>query len=159
LPELEKTAKEYADEHNGNLSDSDNVDWRYYVAINKALDNAKTNKDYTETMRLLIGTANLTDESIEGMIYDNLATPEEGKRIFMEMCSKQFPEIKDMNERNLQQFIRNEFSKVGVFPEEAMIKSLNPNNMNEKGILENLKKVIPNFALFCKDILVHNTKE
>jgi len=64
-----------------------------------------------------------------------------------------------MNERNLQQFIRNEFSKVGVFPEEAMIKSLNPNNMNEKGILENLKKVIPNFALFCKDILVHNTKE
>lgn len=159
LPELEKSAKEYAAEHNGELSDNDNVDWRYYVAINKALDDAKTNKNYTETMRLLIGTANLTNESTEGMIYDNLATPDEGKRIFMEMWSKQFPEIKDMSERTLQELIRTEFPKVGVFPEETMMKSLNPNNMNEKGMLQNLREVIPNFSLFCKDILVHNTKE
>lgn len=159
LPDLKKTAEVYAEDHNWEFNDKDNVEGLYYEATQKALNDAKSEKDYTETMRLLIRSANLTNESTEGMIYDNLATPEEAKRIFMEMWSKQFPEIKNMNERNLQQFIRNEFPKVGVLPEKAMIKSLKPNNMNEKGILENLKKVIPNFALFCEDILVHTTKE
>lgn len=160
LPALEKSSKEYIDDwFNRDINDQENVDRKYYLAIKKALDNAETGKDYTEIMRLLITNANLTNENTEGILYENLPTPEQSTRIFMEMWAKQFATIKDMTERTLQEFIRAEFPKVGIFPEETMIKSLNPNNMNEKEMLKNLKEVIPNFSLFCKDILVHNTKE
>lgn len=156
LPDLEKASKEHVDaEANRDMDDSGNVDREYYLAICRALDSARTGKNYTETMRLLI--TNLQHD--KNMVYDNLPTPAEAKIIFMEMWSKQFPETKDMNERKLQEFIRTEFSKVSVFPEETMIKSLNPNNMNEKSILQNLKDVIWGYALQCKNRIINDRKE
>ncbi|MBP6085975.1 hypothetical protein KA478_02065 [Patescibacteria group bacterium] len=45
------------------------------------MDDAKTGKNYTETMRLLITCL----EYDKNMVYDNNPTPEEATRIFMEM--------------------------------------------------------------------------
>lgn len=149
LPDLEKTAKESSDNW------TETSEWRYYLAIKKAIEDWDMGKNYTETMRLIISSL----EHDENMDYTNLPTAEEATRIFMEMWSRQFPEIKEMKERDLQEFIRNNFSKVSSFPEEIMIKSLNPNNMNEKAMLQNLKNGMWWYIIQCKDRILDNRKE
>lgn len=149
LPDLERTAKESSDNW------TETSEWRYYLAIKKAIEDWEIGKNYTETMRLLISSL----EHDEDVDYTNLPTAEQAIRIFMEMWSKQFPEIKDMKERDLQEFIRNNFSKVSLSSEEIMVKSLNPNNMNEKIMLQNLKDAMWWYVIQCKDRIIDNRKE
>lgn len=149
MPDLEKTAKESSDNW------TETSEWRYYLAIKKAIEDWDMGKNYTETMRLIISSLE-HDENID---YTNLPTAGEATRIFMEMWSRQFPEIKEMKERDLQEFIRNNFSKVSSFPEDIMIKSLNPNNMNEKAMLQNLKNGMWWYIIQCKDRILDNRKE
>ncbi len=128
------------------VDDSQNVEGRYALAYRRALNNADKG-NYEDLMRLCLNYVNISPAEQENMVFDEVPTPQEAEKIFMEMGKRQFPEL----EKAGFEEVRKLWTKTGMG--EVPKEFFPPRNRNMKEVLPALRGDLQSMMIWSHDLL------